>query len=180
MFPPKFPQLLPLLDVRGAGDSVRSGGLSFGAACSILRTCKVRTGYRIRPRGGGAGTASDRLDMTDCTTRSPLLKPEEVAAILNCHESTVCRMVESGRLKGIYLMGPPAAQRRGKKGLRILPESVDDLLTTGPQEVAQFQQAVRPTPEPSPPATAVLPPPQISLTRKRTGGRRAWEVLPPR
>src|SRR4051812_14655479 len=73
----------------------------------------------------------------------PLLKPDYVASRLNCHVSTVCRMVEAGRLKGIYLMGPPSGQRRGKKGLRIIPESLDDLLSSGPNEVSQFQDEVR-------------------------------------
>src|SRR5579883_1968976 len=106
--------------------------------------------------------------------RLQLLKPEDVARVLNCHISTVNRMVESGRLKGLYLMGPPTTQRKGKKGLRILPESLDSLLTVGPEEVEKFQEeAEEPSVEP------VLSVPSPRRAPRVKGHRRAWETLPP-
>lgn len=114
--------------------------------------------------------------MTDTRTRPKLLTAGEVAEALNCDAKTVYRMFDAGRLKGLYLMGPPPNQRRGKKGVRIFEDSVDALLTTGPTEVAAFQQGLRPKDD-----AAAVPPPRRRATRpaKPRPTSRAWETLPP-
>ena len=45
--------------------------------------------------------------------RSMLMSPQEASRILSCSESTIYRLVKSGRLHGY-------AENRGTKGLRIL------------------------------------------------------------
>ena len=118
--------------------------------------------------------------MTTHTTNEPSLRSKlqtarEVAATLNCDTKTVYRMFEAGRLTGLYLMGPPQTQRRGKKGLRIFEDSVNALLVTGPAEVAAFQQDLRPK------DNGAVPPPRRRTTRpsKPRASGRAWETLPP-
>lgn len=108
--------------------------------------------------------------------RPKLQTAREVAATLNCDTNTVYRMFGAGRLTGLYLMGPPQNQRRGKKGIRIFKDSVDALLVAGPQEVTKFQQNLAPKDR-----GATASPPCRRTTRqskpKATG--RAWETLPP-
>lgn len=107
--------------------------------------------------------------------RPKLRTANEVAGILNCDAKTVYRMLDAGRLQGIYLMGPPQPQRRGKKGVRIFESSVDALLASGPAEIAEFQRNLRPQ------KSGAGVPPLHRTTRptkpKATG--RAWEALPP-
>lgn len=100
----------------------------------------------------------------------------EVAETLNCDTNTVYKMADSGRLKGLYLMGPPQEQRRGKKGLRIFNDSVNALLVAGPAEIAAFQQNLRPKD-----TGAAVPPPRRRTTQpaRPKGSERAWEALPP-
>jgi hypothetical protein len=114
--------------------------------------------------------------MTHAHSDLPKLKTaREVAETLNCDTKTVYRMFEAGRLKGLYLMGPPQNQRRGKKGVRIFEDSVAALLASGPAEVAAFQQGLPPKG-----AGIATQPPRRQTTRpsKPTTGR-AWETLPP-
>lgn len=106
--------------------------------------------------------------------RPKLLKPDLVAKTLDCNIKTVYRMLDAGRLTGLYLMGPPQAQRRGKKGIRIFAESVDALLAAGPTEIAEFQQYLR-----LKGAGSATPPPRHQTTRPSKPTGRAWEMLPP-
>lgn len=108
--------------------------------------------------------------------RPKLQTAREVAAILNCDTNTVYRMFGAGRLTGLYLMGPPQNQRRGKKGIRIFKESVDALLVAGPQEVIEFQQNLTPKDRG---ATALPPCPRTTRQSKPKATGRSWETLPP-
>lgn len=96
-----------------------------------------------------------------------LLTADEVAGYLKCHVSTVYDMVSKGRLQGFSLTGNTDKHKRGRKGLRILASSVDDLVTRGlheqtpPVEATTSPAAVQmalarpaPTPRPTTPARA--------------------------
>lgn len=59
----------------------------------------------------------------------PLLTAKEAAAYLRCDVSTVSDLVHAGRLKGISLTGNMDPRKRGRKALRVLASSVDELVT---------------------------------------------------
>lgn len=84
-----------------------------------------------------------------------LLTAEEVASYLKCHVSTVYDLVNRGRLKGLSLTGNIQKNKRGKKGLRILAASVDELIAKG---LAELATPVDDPPRPSEAEPMVLPP----------------------
>ena len=59
----------------------------------------------------------------------PLMTAREVGDYLRCDVSTVYDLVHRGRLRAISLTGNMDPHKRGKKGLRVLASSVDELIT---------------------------------------------------
>jgi excisionase family DNA binding protein len=102
------------------------------------------------------------------------LTAEEVATYLKCHVSTVYDFANGGRLKAFSLTGNTNKNKRGKKGLRILASSVDDLVATGLAE-REPARPVQPEPQPVP-----LPHPQATTQRPRSAGSRVTLPRPGR
>jgi excisionase family DNA binding protein len=106
-----------------------------------------------------------------------LLTAEEVAVYLKCHVSTVYDLVNRGRLKGFSLTGNTQKNKRGKKGLRILATSIDDLVAKGLEERTEQRGGELPHARPEP-AVAALPPPVKPRVMKPARDRGSRVVLP--
>lgn len=126
-------------------------------------------------KDGRAALAGDVGAAGQPVAQSPkwgaLLTAKEVAAYLKCDVSTVYDLAHGGRLRFISLTGNTDKHKRGRKALRILASSVDDLVTTG---LAEREAA--PVPEPEP---VVMPaPPRSARATKRARAARTRVVLP--
>lgn len=108
-----------------------------------------------------------------------LLTADEVANYLRCHVSTVYDLVSRGRLKGFSLTGNIDKNKRGKKGLRILSSSVDDLVAGGLNEMAGTVRVEPNPPPPEPVGVALpLPPEPWAMPPARRRGSRVVLPLP--
>jgi hypothetical protein len=111
----------------------------------------------------------------DAPKWGPLLIASDVATYLKCNVSTVYDLVNVGRLKAISLMGNVDRKRRGKKGLRILASSVDELVTLGLEE----RTGPGPSPgETSKPSPALPRPPSRPTRPDRARGSRVLLPYP--
>jgi excisionase family DNA binding protein len=122
--------------------------------------------------------SSAEKDHQSCAPKwGKLLTAEEVAAYLRCHVSTVYDLVRGGRLQGFSLTGNTQRNKRGKKGLRILASSVNDLVTNGLNELARPVRYPPSLAETEPVAVTALPRTKTRPTRP-SRGRGSRVMLP--
>jgi excisionase family DNA binding protein len=114
-------------------------------------------------------TMFDEVPEGDVTPKwGKLLKAEEVAVYLRCHVSTVYDLIGMRRLKALSLKGRIERGKRGKKGIRVLADSVNEFVSSGLDEFAEAGRPEQPPAEPNP--APALPPPLTGRPPKDSVG----------